>query len=283
MRALLLLVGLASSLAGPVTQSDCVARQEATVVTNDNATRFTVISERVIRVESAPFVDDCTLTIVRRNTPSLPSFEVRNLSDNALEIQTAKLRLVYNATNGWLDGISANKLSITLIETNTTWRPGTVDQGNLGGTISSWNEVDPVDLLNGTKPFQPGVLSKDGWAVVNDTETPRFTFEGRLWLGSRPWFERAADKHGGKGQDFYFFGCGRSYRECLGDFVMLSGPIPLPPMASFGIWWSHYENYDAQTIKSDVLDKFLEYKIPLNVLQLDVGWHKNTTNDKCSG
>ena len=37
------------------------------------------------------------------------------------------------------------------------WRPGDSASGNLGGTISSWNEVHPRNLLNGTQSYQPGV------------------------------------------------------------------------------------------------------------------------------
>ena len=76
----------------------------------------------------------------------------------------------------------------------------------------------------------------------------------------------------------YFFGCGLDFKSCLKDFVTLSGPIPLPPLATFGVWWSHYETYSEATIKSDVLEKFLQFDLPLNVLQMDCGWHKNNTN-----
>ena len=71
--------------------------------------------------------------------------------------------------------------------------------------------------------------------------------------------------------DLYFFGCGHDYKACLQDFVTLSGPVPIPPLATFGVWWSHYETYSEQTIKTDVLDKFLQHELPLNVLQVREG------------
>ena len=40
----------------------------------------------------------------------------------------------------------------------------------LGGTTSSWNEVPPRSLLAGNHAHQPGVLSRDGQAIVDDTE-----------------------------------------------------------------------------------------------------------------
>lgn len=65
------------------------------------------------------------------------------------------------------------------------WHPGKDDGGaNLGGTISSWTNVPPRTLLNGTKTYQPGVLSKGGWAVVDDSATPRFSYTPPLWQGT---------------------------------------------------------------------------------------------------
>ena len=166
------------------------------------------------------------------------------------------------------------------------WAPGMADEGNLGGTISSWNEVSPRELLAGKASYQPGVLSRSGWAVVDDSVTPRFSFEPPLWQGTQPWFRDPPTPAATATADLYFFGCGTDYKACLRDFVALSGPVPLPPLATFGVWWSHYETYDEETIRTHVLEKFVEYDMPLNVLQMDCGWHVNNTsphNPSCSG
>jgi alpha-glucosidase len=259
--------------AGPVSAADCVAHAEAVVVHGD--ARFTVLTDRVVRAERAPFVDECTFTVVRRAMPSVPQFTHAVRADGVLEINTTQLRLVYNAAaaaatpsltprasppggggGGGGGGFSAASLSIN------AWRPGMADVGNLGGTISSWNEVHPRSLLNGTQTYQTGVLSRSGWAVVDDTATPRFSFEPPLWQGTQPWYApaKANATQGGPGRtDLYFFGCGVDHKACLKDFVALSGPVPMPPLATFGVWWSHYETYSEQSIKSDVLEKFVEY------------------------
>ena len=39
-----------------------------------------------------------------------------------------------------------------------------------------------------------------------------------------------------------------------------------------------FQRYSEETIKTNVLDKFLQYELPLNVLQMDCGWHKNNTH-----
>ena len=136
--------------------------------------------------------------------------------------------------------------------------------------------------------------------------------DGTFGQAELPWY--AEPLEGGDRADLYFFGCGLDFKSCLKDFVTLSGsshkpffllskirfsapnngfsigPIPLPPLGTFGVWWSHYETYSAETIKSDVLEKFLQFDLPLNVLQMDCGWHKNNSdaagniiNQQCKG
>eukprot|EP01052_Picozoa_sp_SAG31_P048924 SAG31_NODE_10470_length_1134_cov_1.790338_1_plen_254_part_01 len=236
--------------AGPASRDDCAAHAAAVVVHGD--ARFTVLSERVLRLEKAPFVDDCTFTVIRRKTPSVPAF-THTLSGDELTISTAHLTLVHktkgapappsacgataavrhNVTqehgkrsvkypaglrvagaaaccaacaadtgcHAWIfreknetgsseqlncwpmaaigsiirtnsahlartigmkaraRGFSTDEVAIKL-KGGATWHPGMDgSQANLGGTISSWNEVAPQALLSGNRTYQPGVLS----------------------------------------------------------------------------------------------------------------------------
>jgi alpha-glucosidase (family GH31 glycosyl hydrolase) len=133
---------------------------------------------------------------------------------------------------------------------SAVWRPGAEDTANLGGTISSWNEVSPENLLSGDSSYQPGPLSAAGWAIVDDSVTPLLSFEQpELWQGQAPWYKaRPASSSG----DLSFFGCARRFRSCLRDFTALAGPVPMPPLATFGVWWSHYETYSEGTIVDTV-------------------------------
>eukprot|EP00054_Salpingoeca_dolichothecata_P024119 m.163421 g.163421 ORF g.163421 m.163421 type:complete len:294 (-) comp24915_c0_seq3:1912-2793(-) len=74
-------------------------------------------------------------------------------------------------------------LKVTLWNGNatSTWTPNTPDTGNLGGTISSWNEVKPQQLV-----LQNGILSRDGWAVLDDSNTPRFD-KSKGQFANYPW------------------------------------------------------------------------------------------------
>ena len=91
--------------AGPMSPSDCLAHPAAVVLHGD--ARFTVLSERVVRMERAAksdraFVDDCTFTVVRRAMPSVPQF-TRSVSEGVLQIETAQLRLIYNGEHSYWD------------------------------------------------------------------------------------------------------------------------------------------------------------------------------------
>lgn len=169
------------------------------------------------------------------------------------------------------------------------WHPGDTPSGNLGGTISSWNEVSPSSIP-GT--LGPGLLSRDGWTLVDDSATPRFsnaTDPTARFLGKAPWvdprsYARRTASDLPLAADWYFFGCGLDYRACVADFSGLSGPIAIPPQAAFGVWWSHYETYSEVSIQTEVLAGFQTHSLPLNVLQMDCGWHgANAEKDpRCS-
>ena len=47
-----------------------------------------------------------------------------------------------------------------------TWIPGTADTGNLGGTVRT------LDGVSGPTTLSPGLISRDGWVVYDDSQTP---------------------------------------------------------------------------------------------------------------
>tara|TARA_B110000208_G_scaffold189823_1_gene252199 strand:- start:46 stop:3738 length:3693 start_codon:yes stop_codon:yes gene_type:complete len=193
-------------------------------------------------------------------------------------------------------------LSITMLSVTTTWRFGDVSRGNLGGTISSWNEVtgDQQSMSDWDKILQPGLLSRDGWSlIVDNAPAPdrsdfipvggaraRFAPSGKDdWVDGSPWLAypdgedanpsstAAAAAAAPGAYDAYFFGCGRNFKACLGDWTTLSGAVPLPPQQTVGVWWSKYEAFSEDSIQDLVLSEFVKRKLPLDVLQMDVDWH----------
>jgi alpha-D-xyloside xylohydrolase len=67
---------------------------------------------------------------------------------------------------------------------------------------------------------------------------------------------------------FFFFG---SPKEILSEYTALTGRAPLPPLWTFGLWMGR-ESYYSQDEVREVAGKLRDYRIPCDVIHLDVGW-----------
>ena len=105
-----------------------------------------------------------------------------------------------------------------------------------------------------------GLLSRDGWFLLDDTTSPLLT-EGGRWYEPRP--ERS-----GPYQDGYLFAYGPDYVDALRDFRALAGPAPLLPRQAFGVWFSQYSFYSAIDYQRLVAE-FRAHDVPLDVLVVD--------------
>ena len=235
--------------------------------------RFTVLTPQLIRMEWAAdgkFEDHASFVFLNRRLP-VPKFTVRRDGQH-LTLDTSALHLVYDASGPDDGKFTPDNLTITLQLDGkpVIWHPGMPDTGNLQGTTRT------LDGALGSKtrePIGPGLISRDGWVVVDDSTRPlfdsdNFTFsQGEKspwpWVMLRPPGDR---------QDWYFFGYGHDYRKALYDFVRVAGRIPLPPRFAFGIWWSRYWDYSDQEL-DQLVREFHENGVPLDVLVIDMGWH----------
>lgn len=219
--------------------------------------RFTVLTPRLIRMEwseDGKFEDHASLVFINRRLP-VPDFKAATAGDS-LNIKTNQLSLRYRSKDG---RFSADDLEISfhLNGQQVTWRPGIEDKGNLQGTIRT------LDGVKGSTNLGSGLVSRDGWVVIDDTGRP--LFDDSDW----PWaIARKAAPH----QDWYFFGYGHDYKAALGDYVKVAGRIPLPPRFAFGAWWSRYWAYTDQEFK-ELASQFREHDVPLDVLVIDMDWH----------
>ncbi len=241
--------------------------------------RFTVLTPELIRMEWAAdgkFEDHASFVFLNRRLP-VPGFD-RTESDHGhrLTLKTSALTLTYSPGAGGKahqDGrFTPENLTIefTVDGKPVIWHPGQADDQNLQGTTRT------LDGALGDKtrePIEPGLVSRSGWAMVDDSsrplfDAPDFTFkdgENSPW----PWvMERPA----GDRQDWYFFGYGHDYRKALGDYVRIAGRIPLPPRFAFGAWWSRYWAYSDQEIE-EIIRGFHENDVPLDVFVIDMDWH----------
>src|SRR5437762_2879533 len=87
----------------------------------------------------------------------------------------------------------------------------TVITPNLSGTLRT------LDGVSGATDVGEGILSRDGWYLLDDSKTPLLTTDG--WVRSRP---------KDAGTDWYLFGYGTDYRAALKSLTTISGPVPLP-------------------------------------------------------
>ncbi len=108
--------------------------------------------------------------------------------------------------------------------------------------------------------FPPGILSRRGYSVLNDSTSALIKDRG------------LAQRCDPDGQDWYFFAYGLDYAQALQDFVQLCGRIPMLPRWAFGVWFSLYDQmHDADY--RQLVKRFDELELPLDILVLDVDWH----------
>ncbi|WP_420643936.1 TIM-barrel domain-containing protein [Candidatus Leptofilum sp.] len=227
-----------------------VANPEAIVVAG--SARFMVLTSRLIRLEydeNGRFQNAPSQPFWYRNQP-VPDFE-QVVKDGTLKITTEHLQLSYQIGKPF----SADNLQITLKDSGTVWQFGDDDAQNLRGTYRTLDEV------SGSTPLEPGLLSRSGWAVVDDSHT--LIFNGDGWLEPRP---------NPDALDLYFFGYGRDYTTCLRDYFALTGPVPLLPRWALGNWWSRYWAYTQEEL-TQLMRDFRAHDVPLSVCIVDMDWH----------
>ena len=179
------------------------------IVTIGNA-RFTVLTPQLIRMEwsaDGKFEDHASLVFINRRLP-VPKYTTSTVKlggVHVLEIKTDALSLHYVLT----DSEAADKtafgpenlnIAVPMGDGNATWRPGQIDPANLQGTTRT------LDGARGDKtrePIEPGLVSREGWALVDDSTRPLFdSTDFRFQNGEKspwPWvMERPANEAPGK-------------------------------------------------------------------------------------
>jgi len=259
----------------PPGKYDPVADPHA-VVTVGHA-RFTVLTPQMIRMEwsdDGKFENHASFVFLNRNLP-VPKFThaISQSGANAvLTIKTDNLTLTYTSINGRFSRFDPQNLSVSfqLDGKEVVWHPGMADTGNLMGTART---LDGVRGSN-TK-LEPGLVSRDGWVVVDDSTRPRPLFDSADFSfteGEKSPWPWVMERPPGDRQDWYFFGYGHDYRRALFDFTRVAGKIPLPPQFAFGAWWSRYWSYTDHEFK-ELVQQFRAHEVPLDVLVIDMDWH----------
>lgn len=235
-------------------QSGPAARPEATVV-YENA-RFTVLTDRLIRMEWADdgvFEDRASLAIVQRDLP-VPPF-TSSVKKGVLTLRTGKLTLRYKGGK-----FSPENLNVRF--GTGEWFPGKEASANLKGTTRTLDGCLGFERISGGEnALEDGILSRDGWALVDESARHLLTDDG--WVAERPAGERT---------DWYLFAYGHDYKAALADYVKVAGRIPLPPKYALGYWWSRYWVFtDAELL--DLGREMRTRGVPMDVMIVDMDWH----------
>ncbi len=279
------LVG-AAALVGSMTTADVMAQnpvapQEAVV--NAGNARFTVLTDEMIRIEYSDkgvFEDRATFTVQNRCMPMVPEY-AKSEDSEFLYINTAKLKLKYRkGANPMTVPPSPENLTVTMIHegNEVVWYPAKTDSLNLKGTCRT---LDSSDGDNKRAELEDGLISRSGWAVIDDSWTTTrpdgsrsYALEHNTDMGFDWWTPR----NDSEALDLYFLGYGYNYKKALGDFTELAGKIPLPPDYVFGYWYSRYASYSDEDYRQ-IMSELNDNDIPIDVLILDMDWHWNGNPD----
>jgi len=225
--------------------------------------RFTILTSRLLRLEYDPgdrFEDRPSQLVWYREQP-VPPFAERRTAE-LIDVITEHVHLRYRPGPA---GFAPETLSIERRDGGQIWRFGDRDEGNLRGTVRT------LDLVSGATELEPGLLSRSGHTVVDDSQSLVFNEEG--WLESR---ERP------ESLDLYYFGYGHDYQEGLRDYARVAGRVPLLPRWALGNWWSRYWAYTQEELQ-ELVRAFREHQVPLSVCIVDMDWHLTETGNQCSG
>jgi len=229
-------------------------QQDAKVVVGN--ARFTVIAPECIRLEYAPdgkFVDEKSMFAVGRDAV-WQDFTLTRHGSNVV-IDTGKIRLRYRPEDKPFDRENLHA-QIALDGNWVEWWPGAPNPQNLGGTIRTLDQINrPVNLGD-------GVLSRDGWYLLDDSHNQLLTDD---WVEERP-------ENGST--DWYLFGYGTDYKAALKALTRIGGPVPLPRKYVLGAWYSRYWPYSSKDYR-DIVAEYQQHDFPLDVIVMDMDWHKD--------
>ena len=250
----------------PASANDPIADPQAVVICGN--ARFTVLTSRMIRMEWSPdasFEDRATLAVVNRCLP-VPEFSVKK-KGKGVTIKTKDLTLNYRGGEFTPESLT---VTLKLAGKKVCWHYGDSDPENLLGTTRTLDGCRGFDMMEHPAhkdPFEQGVVSRSGWAVVDESGRPVYDEVEEDW---DKWIVSREDK---ASRDLYFFGYGHDYTAALGDFVKVAGRIPLPPKYTFGYWWCRYWEYSDYELM-DLARTFKSFSIPVDVMIIDMDWHE---------
>lgn len=220
-------------------------------------TRVTVITPSLFRMEYAMqgrFVDDQTLFACDRSA-LCRDFTFSKVGPNRYQIETDYFRMQfeddgYPAVGRYNMGLYLKKADGTETEIK-----GRANSGkNLGGAIST------LDMVKDRVSTQNGLLSREGWYVIDDTGKD-LVIDGGLKLRDRTHVT-----------DRYYFMYGTDYKAAFASLGAVSGHVPMTRKYMHGMWYCRWWDYTADEYLQ-LIDDYDEHDFPIDNIVFDMGWH----------
>ena len=212
--------------------------------------RFTIITERVIRLEyneNGKFENNPTELIWYRKFQK-PNFEVKE-NNIILNISTKYFELTYlkNRKFSSLKVLPSSNLKISLKNTDKVWYYGNPEVKNYGA--SAYKVQDTTQKMK-------GIYSLDGFACIDDSKSSIILENGAFKPRTEPEI------------DLYVFMYDKDYYYALNDYFKLTGYPPLIPRFALGNWWDKNQFYNELDILT-LLKEFEYNNIPISLFTLN--------------
>ena len=218
------------------------------VVYQQDGLRISLLTSRLLRMEKGNSTDLTTQTVWNRDLGK---------ADFSLEHHGGWCILKTEEVRFKIDLASAEVVSVTLPDGRTVTD---FKKDNLLGTART------LDMANGAVKLEPGILSRSGVSVMDDSRSLLMDEQGRII--PRP-----------ECTDRYYFAYGNDYRKQLRDFFRLTGPVPLIPKFALGNWWSRYKAYTQEEYRN-LMQTFIGKRLPITVATIDMDWHWTDVTDR---
>lgn len=223
-------------------------------VTIGNA-RFTFISTDLVRLEyaeNAQFVDALTLFAQNRKI-DFTDVQVVETSKDHYTISTSRMRLEF-----YNDGFPFGQMNLRIYYNHEgkekMWYMASKQYRNLLGTVPTLDDVStPI-------PLSEGLLSRDGWYAIHDTNKELLV---NNWVQERP------KEHI---QDIYLFIYGNDYKSAFKNLQKISGVVPMTRKYVHGSWYCRWWDYTAEDYKQ-LVQEYKDHDFPMDILVFDMGWH----------
>lgn len=213
--------------------------------------RFSVITENLVRCEwmtKGAFCDEETLFAVNRAYNGC-HVDIKT-TENTVEIETEAIRLFYR--NDGADGFTEENLRAEIF--GETWHYGKKNAHNLGGALST------LDGVEGEREVDDGLLSRDGWFVIDDSKNA---------IVENGWLKKSLLR---RSADIYLFGYGKDYKKALKTLFYVSGKAAMPRKYMLGSWYSRWWAYTDEEILG-IAEEYDANDFPLDIMVIDMDWH----------